>query len=397
MTVPAQEQPMTHASSTVIRSVLWFLPTTGDSRYVGSEVGSRSPTFDYLQQVARAADTLGFDGMLVPSGRWCDDPWVCTTAVAPFTKHVDFLIALRPGLISPVIAARMVSALDRVTGGRVRLMIVPGGDPRELAADGLHLGHEERYAMTDEWLTVLRRVLTEPEVSFEGTYVKVVEARCPFPCVQKPHPPIYLGVSSPAGMRVAAKHADVFLSWGELPEQIAGKIAEVKRLAADQGRTLRFGLRTHIIIRDTEDEAWRDADELIKYVDDEMIARQQTYYAGMDSAGQRRMSELHRGRRDQLRIGPNLWAGVGLVRGGCGTSLVGSPANIVKQLAPYEALGIDALVLSGYPHLEEAYRTAELLFPALPGWTKPDPLRLPGLQAVAAFADPGRPPPAGAR
>jgi alkanesulfonate monooxygenase len=382
---------MTPSHQHGIRQVLWFLPTTGDSRYVGSEVGARSPTFDYLQQVARAVDTLGYDGMLIPSGRWCDDPWVCTTAIAPFTRHTDFLIALRPGLISPVIAARMVAALDRLTEGRVRLMIVPGGDPRELAADGLHLGHDERYAMTDEWLTVLRRVLTEPEVTFEGTYVKVVEARCPYPCVQKPHPPIYFGGSSGSGLRVAAKHADVLLSWGELPEQVAAKVAQARQLAADQGRTLRFGLRTHIIIRQDEDDAWRDADELIKYVDDAMIARQQAFYAGMDSVSQQRMSSQHNGRRDRLRIGPNLWAGVGLIRGGCGTSLVGSPANIVKQLVPYEQLGIDTLVLSGYPHLEEAYRTAELLFPALPSWTKPDPLQIPGLGSVAAFADPGRP------
>jgi alkanesulfonate monooxygenase len=382
---------MTRTSNAGIRSVLWFLPTTGDSRYIGSDIGARSPTFEYLGQVARAADTLGYDGLLVPSGRWCDDPWITSTAIAPTTQRIDYLLALRPGLMSPVIAARMVSALDRVTGGRVRMMIVPGGDPRELAADGLHLGHDERYAMTDEWLTVLRRVLTEPEVTFEGKYVKVIEARCPYPCVQRPHPPIYLGVSSPAGLQLAARHADVLLSWGELPEQIADKIVAARRLAADQGRSLRFGLRTHIIIRDREDDAWRDADELIRYVDDDMIARQQQYYAGMDSVGQQRMSQLHGGRRDRLRIGPNLWAGVGLIRGGCGTSLVGSPANIVAQLAPYEALGIDMLVLSGYPHLEEAFRTAELLFPALPSWTKPDPLRLPELRSIPAFADPGRP------
>ncbi|HEY0193841.1 MAG TPA: LLM class flavin-dependent oxidoreductase [Kofleriaceae bacterium] len=373
----------------MIEQVLWFLPTTGDNRYVGSNVGARSPTFDYLTSVARAADSLGFDGMLVPSGRWCDDPWVTTTAVAPFTRRTHFLIALRPGLISPVIAARMVSALDRLTEGRVRIMVVPGGDPRELAADGLHLGHDERYALTDEWLTVLRRVLTEPEVTFEGTYVKVIDARCPYPCVQRPHPPIYFGGSSPAGLRIAARHADVLLSWGEVPEQVADKIALARQLAADEGRTLKFGLRTHIVIREDEDAAWREADELIKYVDDAAVARQQTYYAGMDSVSQARISATHGGQRDRLRIGPNLWAGVGLVRGGCGTSLVGSPANIVRQLVPYEQLGIDTLVLSGYPHLEEAYRTAELLFPALPGWRKPDPLQVAGLHAVAAFADPG--------
>jgi alkanesulfonate monooxygenase len=378
-------------TNTRIRQVLWFLPTTGDNRHVGSNVGARSPTFEYLTQVARAADSLGFDGMLVPSGRWCDDPWVSTTAVAPFTQRTDFLIAVRPGLISPVIAARMVAALDRLTRGRVRIMVVPGGDPRELAADGLHLGHDERYALTDEWLTVLRRVLSEPEVTYEGKYVKVIEARCPYPCVQKPHPPIYFGGSSPAGLQIAARHADVLLSWGERPEGVADKIALARTLAADLGRTLTFGLRTHIVIRETEDAAWREADELIKYVDDAAIARQQAYYAGMDSISQQRISATHAGHRDRLRIGPNLWAGIGLVRGGCGTALVGSPDNIVRQLAPYEALGIDTLVLSGYPHLEEAYRTAELLFPALPGWTKPDPLQVPGLHAVAAFADPGKP------
>lgn len=144
-----------------------------------------------------------------------------------------------------------------------------------------------------------------------------------------------------------------------------------------------------MIVREGEEQAWRGADDLIKYVDDDVIARQNAYYAGMGSVGQARMSSLHGGRRDRPRIGPNLWAGVGLVRGGCGTSLVGSPENIVKQLRPYEELGVDTLISSGHPHLEEAYRTAELLFPALPGWGRPSPLRPPDLRPLVAFADPG--------
>jgi alkanesulfonate monooxygenase len=370
--------------SSAIKSVLWFLPTSGDNRYVGSAIGARTPTFDYLQSVAKAADILGFDSMLVPSGRWCDDAWVLASALAPLTNRVGFLMAVRPGMYSPVVAARMVSAMDRLSLGRMQIMVVPGGDNRELAADGLFLPHDERYAMTDEWLTVLRRVLTEPEVTFSGKYVRVEGASVPYPCVQRPHPPIYLGVSSPAGLALAAKHADVFLSWGELPEQVEEKISIVKRLANDYGREPRFGLRTHVIVRETETQAWTDAEELIRYVDETAIARYQSYFNSLDSHGQKRMLALHNGSRDNLRIAPNLWAGVGLVRGGCGTALVGNAHNILNQLEPYEALGIDMLILSGYPHLEEAYRVAEMLFPR---WQRSSPT-LSADKVISPFFDP---------
>jgi alkanesulfonate monooxygenase len=187
-----------------------------------------------------------------------------------------------------------------------------------------------------------------------------------FPPVQSPYPPLYFGGSSPAGQRVAAEHVDVYLTWGEPPADVAEKIAQVRALAAERGRSLRFGIRLHVIVRETEAEAWRDADALIKHLSDDVIAAAQKRFAQMDSVGQQRMARLHGGRRDKLEVSPNLWAGVGLVRGGAGTALVGNPHQVAERMREYIDIGIDRFILSGYPHLEECYRFAELVFPLLP-------------------------------
>jgi alkanesulfonate monooxygenase len=184
--------------------------------------------------------------------------------------------------------------------------------------------------------------------------------------VQKPYPPLWFGGSSPIAQQIAAKHVDVYLTWGEPPAQVAEKIEAVRRLAEAEGRKLQFGIRLHMIVRETESEAWEAAEQLIRYVDDEAIAIAQKTYARMDSEGQRRMSQLHGGSKEVLEISPNLWAGVGLVRGGAGTALVGDPGTVAARILEYANLGIDTFILSGYPHLEEAYRVAELLFPRLP-------------------------------
>ena len=160
---------------------------------------------------------------------------------------------------------------------------------------------------------------------------------------------------------------DAYLTWGEPPEAVAEKIADVRARAARQGRSVRFGVRLHVIVRETEDEAWAEADRLISRLTDDDIARAQANYARMASVGQARMAALHGGRRDRLVVAPNLWAGVGLVRGGAGTALVGSPEQVVARLEEYAALGVDTFVLSGYPHLEEAIRFAELAFPLIAG------------------------------
>ncbi|MGC3988375.1 MAG: FMNH2-dependent alkanesulfonate monooxygenase, partial [Chthoniobacteraceae bacterium] len=341
--------------------VLWFIPTHGDGRYLASGNGARATSLAYLKQIAQAVDELGYYGALLPTGRSCDDAWVVASALIPVTSRMKFLVAIRPGLTSPTLAARMAASFDRLSGGRLLINVVTGGDPVELAGDGLFLKHDERYALTDEYLDIWRRTLAGETVNFTGQHLQVKEARVLFPGVQEPYPPLYFGGSSEAGHAVAAKHIDVYLSWGEPPDQIGEKIAVMRKLAQAQGRTIRFGIRMHVIVRETEHEAWEAANELIRYVTDEDIEAALKVFERFDSAGQQRMTRLHHGRRDALEISPNLWAGVGLVRGGAGTALVGSPEIVAQRMQEYAALGIEEFVLSGYPHLEEAYRFAELV------------------------------------
>lgn len=346
--------------------ILWFIPTHGDARYLGSESDGRTADHEYFKQVAQAADRLGYTGVLLPTGRSCEDPWLTASALAGETKDLKFLVAVRPGLMQPSLAARMTSTLDHISDGRLLINVVAGGDPYELAGDGLFISHDERYEATDEFLTVWRGLLRGETVTFEGKHIKVENSNLLFPPRQTPHPPIYFGGSSQAGIEVAAKHTDVYLTWGEPPEQVKEKIERVKKQAEKEGRTVRFGIRLHVIARETEHEAWEAAERLISHLDDDTIAKAQDALRRADSSGQRRMAELHRGDRTKLEISPNLWAGIGLVRGGAGTALVGDPQTIADRIAEYQALGIESFIFSGYPHLEEAYYFAELVFPLLP-------------------------------
>jgi alkanesulfonate monooxygenase len=347
--------------------LFWFIPVSGDGSYLGTERGHRPADFRYLSQIAQAVDRLGFGGVLIPTGRGCDDAVVTAAALAPLTERLRFLVAVRPSVASPTFAARQAAALDRLSGGRFIVNVVSGGNPGELEGDGVFLAHDERYAHTSEFLSVYGPLLAGETVNLDGAHLKVKGARLDFPPVQTPRPPIWFGGSSDAALEVAAEHADVYLTWGEPPAQVAAKLDRVRALAAARKREVRFGLRLHLIVRETEAEAWAAADKLISNVSDEAIVVAQRKFAEeSDSIGQKRMSALHgRGRRDGLEIAPNLWAGVGLVRGGAGTALVGSPEIVAERLREYQALGIETIIASGYPHLEEAYKVAELLFPVL--------------------------------
>jgi alkanesulfonate monooxygenase len=346
--------------------VFWFLPTHGDSRYLGTSIGARAVDLAYIGQIARAADDLGYGGVLLPTGRSCEDAWAVASAMLPLTRHLKFLVAIRPGIISPTAAARLAATFDRLSEGRLLINVVTGGDPAEAEGDGVFLSHDDRYAATHEFLEVWKGVLEGKTVDLDGKYVKVKGAKVLYPPVQRPYPPLFFGGSSPAAHDLAAEHVDVYLTWGEPPQDVAKKVAEMKRRAAARGRSLRFGIRLHVIARETTEEAWRAANDLLKHVDDSTIEAAQKAFQRLDSEGQRRMVALHGGRRDKLEVSPNLWAGVGLVRGGAGTALVGSAEVVAERMLEYRELGIETFILSGYPHLEEAYRTAELVFPLLP-------------------------------
>ncbi|MEU5042400.1 LLM class flavin-dependent oxidoreductase [Streptomyces griseorubiginosus] len=350
------------------------MPTGGDGRtlvdrhaygahHTGQVPGVRPPDLEYLTQIAKAAEHLGFEAVLTPTGTWCEDAWLTTMALAQHTERLKFLVAFRPGLISPTLAAQMASTYQRLTRGRLLLNVVTGGDSAEQRRFGDRLDHDRRYARTDEFLSVVRGVWRGQPYDFEGTHYQVEGGLTALP--PDPLPQVFFGGSSPAAGPVAARHADVYLTWGEPPAQVKEKIDWIRSPAEREGRQVRFGIRVHTISRDSSAEAWATANRLLDDLDADTIAAAQTALGRSESVGQQRMLALHGGSRAELEIHPNLWAGVGLVRGGAGTALVGSHAEVAGLIEEYHALGVEHFVLSGYPHLEEAYWFGEGVIPEL--------------------------------
>jgi alkanesulfonate monooxygenase len=367
----------------------WFLPTSGDGRGIiggghsipftgeaapsnalatGARAVTRPPDIEYLAQVARSAEQLGFTGVLTPTGTWCEDAWLVTAALIGQTQRLKFLVAFRPGLTSPTLAAQMASTYQRVSRGRLLLNVVTGGEDAEQRSFGDHLSHDERYARTGEFLDIVRGAWSGRPYDFTGAHYQVTGATVMSP--PDPLPAVYFGGSSAAAGPVAARYVDVYLTWGEPPAQVAKKLALMRELADAAGRTLRFGIRLHVISRDTAKDAWAEANRMLAELDEQQIATAQQTLARSVSVGQERMAALHasyrtNGRAADLEIYPNLWAGVGLVRGGAGTALVGSHAQVAERIEEYASLGIEEFIFSGYPHLEEAYWFGEGVLPEL--------------------------------
>jgi alkanesulfonate monooxygenase len=343
----------------------WFLPTGGDSRDVLPGPGSahRAPSPAYLAQVATACDELGYHAVLTPCGTGCEDAWLATAALLPLTRRLKFLVAFRPALLTPTLAAQMASTYQRLSGGRLLINIVTGAEPSELARFGVWEDKETRYDRTGEFVQVMRGAWGDEPFDFDGACYHVEGAATREPPV--PVPPIYFGGASAAAERVAAEHVDVYLAWGEPPAMVAERLARVRDLAAEAGRDLRFGIRFHTIARPSEAEAWAVAARMLDRMSPEAIAAARADFAATQSEGQRRMAALHGSGLDRLEVHPNVWAGIGLVRGGAGTALVGSYEAVADRIIEYAELGFEAFVLSGYPHLEEAYWFGEGVMPVL--------------------------------
>jgi alkanesulfonate monooxygenase len=347
----------------------WFLPTHGDGRQLARRSGpqaaratQRTPDFSYLCQVAGAADQLGFTSVLVPFGLFCEDPWLVTAAVARQTRQLKFMVAFRPGLTSPTLTAQMAATAQRLSGGRLLLNVVVGGDADEQRRYGDWSDHNQRYARAEEFLTVVRGAWSGA-FDFDGDSYRVRGARVVRP--PDPVPEVFLGGSSHAARQAAARHADVYLAWGEPPDRMAELVAQAREAAAGAGRQLRIGTRFHVISRDTAEAAWAEADALVAGLDPEMVAAAQHRFARSESEGQRRAAQLHGGGLDRLEVHPNVWAGYGLLRPGAGVALVGSHEDIADRLAEYHRLGLDDFILSGQPHVEEAYWFGEGVMPLL--------------------------------
>ena len=349
----------------------WFLPTNGgDSRQVvggghGVETtaAQRPADVPYLGQVARSAEQLGFEAALTPTGAWCEDAWVTTAMLSQVSDRLKFLVAFRPGLMAPFLGAQMAGTFANLSGGRLAVNVVVGGEDHEQRMFGDFSTKEERYESAGEFLHIVRALWAGETVTFNGKHHSVDNAT--LNQVPTETPQVYFGGSSPIAGEIAAKYSDVYLTWGEPPAAVKEKIEWIKGLAEKEGRELKFGIRLHSIARDTSEEAWAVANRLLRGISEEQIAKIQAGLARSASVGQQRMLELNKGSKDHLEVHPNLWAGIGLVRGGAGTAMVGSHSEIADLVEQYREVGITEFVMSGYPHLEEAYHFGEGVLPEL--------------------------------
>ncbi|MYT29241.1 MULTISPECIES: LLM class flavin-dependent oxidoreductase [unclassified Streptomyces] len=345
----------------------WFLPGHGDGRDIARNQDRsdlrREPDINYLAQVAKATDALGFCGVLTPFGMFCEDPWLVAAALAAATDRLRFMVALRPGLMSPMLAAQMAATCQRMSGNRLMLNIVAGGDRDELARYGDRLDHDRRYARAGEFLAIFRGALSGTPYDFCGDHYEVKGATVPRPPDQLPE--IFLGGSSQAAKETAARYADTYLAWGERPEDMAAHLTGLKKETAVTGRTVTAGTRFQVISRDTSAEAWAVAERLLEGMDPARITQAQQRFARSESEGQRRMAALHGGDPTRLEVYPNIWTGYGLVRPGPTVTLVGSHEEVCDRLAEFHALGLRDVILSGQPHIEEAYWFGEGVIPRL--------------------------------
>jgi alkanesulfonate monooxygenase len=348
-------------------NVLWYM-CAPDGPYPWDPKGSRQVDYGYFRQLAQAYDHLGYTGALFATG--AHDVWVLAAALLPYTERLKFLIAIHPGLVPVTLLGKMAATLQDFSRGRVMINVV-SGEARMLGAYGMKMPHDERYVMADEYLTIWHRLMNGDSVTYDGKYLSVTAAKLAMPVGSAiAPPPLWFGGSSESAIEVAAKHVDTYLSWGETPEQMRLKVEQVKARAAAYERELSYGIRLYVIVRDTDAEAWQAAQWLYDRMDQASVSANQRYVAGTDSVGQQRMSAMHGGVKGanirDLEIAPNLWSGIGLVRPGPGTAIVGSPDTVIRTLEAYQAAGIETFILSGMPLLEEAYRFGELVLPRLP-------------------------------
>lgn len=348
-------------------NVLWYM-CAPDGAYPWKPEGSRVVDYGYYKQLAQAYDHLGYTGALFATG--AHDVWPLASALLPYTERMKFLLAFHPGLVAPTLLAKMAATFQEFSNGRLMLNVV-SGDAKMLGAYGMMLPHDERYVMADEYLSLWHRLMAGESVTHKGKYFQTEGAKLALPAGSSiAPPPLWFGGSSDSAIDVAAKHVDTYLSWGETPEQMGEKVKQVKARAASYGRELKYGIRLYVIVRSTDAKAWEAAADLYDQMDEAAMAGNKRFVSNSDSVGQQRMTAMHGGvKPDNLRdleISPNLWAGIGLVRPGPGTAIVGSPDTVIRTLEAYQAVGVDTFILSGMPLLEEAYRFGELVLPRLP-------------------------------
>ncbi len=320
----------------------------------------------YVETMAKAHEAGGFDRALVAVGSTLPDSHLVVAHASSVTERLGFMIAHRPGFMAPTVAARQLATLDQFSGGRMAVHIITGGSDDEMKKDGDHLTKAERYARTDEYLEIVRQEWTSAKpFDHAGKYYNVVQAFGAVKPVQKPHMPIYFGGSSDEAIPVAGKHADIYALWGETQAQVRDTIARVRAAAAKHGRTVRFSLSLRPVLAETEDAAWKRADDIVAQT---VALREKAGLKTQDHAPPNAGSQrLLQAAAQGTRLDKRLWTGVAAVTGAQGnsTGLVGTPEQVAEGLLDYYDLGISTFLIRGFDPLEDAIGYGRDLIPLM--------------------------------
>ncbi len=348
----------------------WFVPIDGDGDRIGTRRAQQPPTFAYLRDVVLNAERLGFHSLLIPT-RFANgsfehaaplaETWTTASALCAVSSRIRLLIAVRPGVMPAGLFAQQAATLHEISNGRIDINIVPGGIQGDNERLGIGGSHDDRYTHADEFIAACAQLWRSGgPLDFDGTSVRLNGAIVS-PTPTPPAPAWYLGGASDAALRLAAERADVLLCWIQPPDAMRALLNRARAAFTAAGRAPRFGLRTHLVVRDTEAEAWDAASALLSEAHPDVLAQRAAAVRATAMVGAAAQAQ----RVDDDRLSDRLWNGISRVRVNLGTAIVGAPQQVADELSAYWRMGFDEFILSGYPHLEEAERIARDVIPSV--------------------------------
>ena len=352
-----------------VAEISWFAPLCdGDDDFLGNRNPNYKSTWENTSKIVKTADELGFRNVLCPSSYQVgQDTMSFVAGMAPITKQINFLAAIRCGELHPPMLARSISTLDHMLKGRLTINIISSDLP------GNELDSSERYARSREVIEILKQAWNQDRIEFIGKYYKLSLPSDPVkPYQQNGGPLLYFGGYSPAGVDLCAEHCDVYLMWPETEDKLQGLMNTMTLKASEYGRTVQFGLRVHVIVRETEKEAREYANNLLSKLDLDHGLNIKNRAQDSKSYGVARQSQMRNESDNEYYVEPHLWTGIGLARSGCGAALVGNPDQILNKLKRYMKMGIRSFILSGYPHQQECELFGKYVLPQIKTISLPD-------------------------
>ena len=342
--------------------ISWFAPLcNGDDDFLGNRNPIYKSNWYNTKNIVEAADKLGYKNILCPSSYQVgQDTLTFIAGMAPLTKEINFLAAIRCGEIHPPMLARTIATLDHMLEGRLTLNIISSNLP------GMELDSTERYLRSKEVIEILKQCWTKNRLDFNGKYYQFNLPTQPVKVYQQNGGPLlYFGGYSEAGMELCAEHCDVYLMWPDTENKLVELMKNISERAKKYNRTVQFGLRVHVIVRETEEEARSYADNLISKLDLSLGENIRNRSQDAKSLGVARQTELREKSDEKFFVEPNLWTGIGLARSGCGAAIVGNPDQVITKINKYQKMGIRSFIFSGYPHLQECKIFAKLVLPKI--------------------------------